>query len=329
MKSLIEDLKTGQLKRVYLLYGEEAYLKKQYRDKLRNALIQPDDTMNYAYYEGKDVNVREVIDLAETLPFFAERRLITLENTGWFKNASAEFAEYLKEMPETTSMIFVESEVDKRGKLYKALQSVGRAVELSKQDEGTLIRWIAADVKKEQKQITERTVRHFLNKVGTDMENIQKELEKLFCYTLDKDVITVEDVEAICTTQITNQIFDMVHAVAAKRQKQALDYYYDLLALKEPPMRILFLLTRQFKQLLEVKEMAGKGYAKNEIASKVGLHPFVVGKYQEQAKSFSAKELRTILEESVELEESVKTGNLTDTLGVELFIIKNAAANKN
>lgn len=329
MKSLIEDLKTGQLKRVYLLYGEETYLKKQYRDKLRNALIQPDDTMNYAYYEGKDVNVREVIDLAETLPFFAERRLITLENTGWFKNASGEFADYLKEMPETTSMIFVESEVDKRGKLYKALQSVGRAVELSKQDEGTLIRWIATDVKRERKQITERTVRHFLNKVGTDMENIQKELEKLFCYTLEKDVITVEDVEAICTTQITNQIFDMVHAVAAKRQKQALDYYYDLLALKEPPMRILFLLTRQFKQLLEVKEMAGKGYAKNEIASKVGLHPFVVGKYQEQAKSFSAKELRAILEESVELEESVKTGNLTDTLGVELFIIKNAAANKN
>lgn len=329
MKSLIEDLKTGQLKRVYLLYGEETYLKKQYRDKLRNALIQPDDTMNYAYYEGKDVNVREVIDLAETLPFFAERRLITLENTGWFKHASGEFADYLKEMPETTSMIFVESEVDKRGKLYKALQSVGRAVELSKQDEGTLIRWIATDVKRERKQITERTVRHFLNKVGTDMENIQKELEKLFCYTLEKDVITVEDVEAICTTQITNQIFDMVHAVAAKRQKQALDYYYDLLALKEPPMRILFLLTRQFKQLLEVKEMAGKGYAKNEIASKVGLHPFVVGKYQEQAKSFSAKELRAILEESVELEESVKTGNLTDTLGVELFIIKNAAANKN
>lgn len=329
MKSLKEDLKTGQLKRVYLLYGEEAYLKKQYRDKLRNALIQPDDTMNYAYYEGKDVNVREVIDLAETLPFFAERRLIILENTGLFKNASPEFADYLKEMPETTAMIFVESEVDKRGKLYKVLQSIGSAVELSKQDEGTLIRWIATGVKREQKQISEHTVRHFLNKVGTDMENLEKELEKLFCYTLDKDVITVEDVEAICTTQITNQIFDMVHAVAAKRQKQALDYYYDLLALKEPPMRILFLLTRQFKQLLEVKEMAGKGYAKNEIASKVGLHPFVVGKYQEQAKSFSAKELRAILEESVELEESVKTGNLTDTLGVELFIIKNAAANKN
>ena len=325
MKSLNEDLKTGQFNDVYLLYGEEAYLKKQYKDKLRNAMVAPDDTMNYAYYEGKGVNVKEIIDLAETLPFFAERRLIIMENTGFFKNATPELADYIKEMPESTSMIFIESEVDKRGKLYKAVQSKGRVVELGRQDEATLLRWIVGSVKREGKQISEGTVRYFLTKVGTDMENIQKELEKLFCYTLEKDKITVEDVETICTTQITNQIFDMVNAVADKQQRKALDYYYDLLALKEPPMRILFLLARQFKLLLEVKTLDKQGYARKDIASKTGLHPFVVGKYQEQAKSFSQKELRAIMEEGAEIEESVKTGSLTDTLGVELFIMKHSA----
>lgn len=325
MKSLNEDLKTGKFSRVYLLYGEEAYLKKQYKDKLRNAMVSPDDTMNYAYYEGKGINVKEIIDLAETLPFFAERRLIIMEDTGFFKNATPELADYIKEMPETTAMIFVESEVDKRGKLYKAVQSKGRAVELGKQDETTLLRWIAGSVKREGKQISEATIRHFLMKVGTDMENIQKELEKLFCYTLDKNAITIEDVEEICTTQITNKIFDMVNAVADKKQRVALDYYYDLLALKEPAMRILFLLTRQFKLLLEVKVLDRQGFAKKDIASKTGLHPFVVGKYQEQAKSFSKKELRAIMEESVDIEERVKTGRLTDTLGVELFIMKYSA----
>ena len=187
MKSLNEDLKTGQFNNVYLLYGEEAYLKKQYKDKLRNAMVAPDDTMNYAYYEGKGVNVKEIIDLAETLPFFAERRLIIMENTGFFKNATPELADYFKEMPESTSMIFIESEVDKRGKLYKAVQSKGRVVELGRQDEATLLRWIVGSVKREGKQISEGTVRYFLTKVGTDMENIQKELEKLFCYTLEKD----------------------------------------------------------------------------------------------------------------------------------------------
>lgn len=322
MKSLNEDLKTGQFNKIYLLYGEEAYLKKQYKEKLRNAMLSPDDTMNYAYYEGKGINVNEIIDLAETLPFFADRRLIIMEDTGLFKSASPELADYLKEMPDTTSIIFIESEIDKRGKLYKAVQNAGRAVELGRQDEATLIRWVASSIKRESKSVSEHTVRYFLAKVGTDMENIQKELEKLFCYAMGKDSITAEDVEAICTTQITNQIFDMVNAVADKQQKKALQYYYDLLALKEPPMRILFLLARQFKLLLEVKVMDQKGYGRKEIAEKTGINPFVVGKYQTQAKSFQTKELRNIIEDSVETEECVKTGRLTDTLGVELFIVK-------
>lgn len=327
MKSLNEDLKTGQFNKVYLLYGEEAYLKKQYKEKLRNAMLSPDDTMNYAYYEGKGINVNEVIDLAETLPFFAERRLIILEDTGLFKSASPELADYIKEMPDTTSMIFIESEVDKRGKLYKAVQSKGRAVELGRQDETMLVRWVAGSIKREHKNVSENTVRYFLSKVGTDMENIQKELEKLFCYAMEKDSITTEDVEAICTTQITNQIFDMVNAVADKQQKKALQYYYDLLALKEPPMRILFLLARQFKLLLEVKTMDQKGYGRKEIAEKTGINPFVVGKYQTQAKAFQMKELRSIIEDSVETEECVKTGRLSDTLGVELFIVRYSSQN--
>ena len=80
----------------------------------------------------------------------------------------------------------------------------------------------------------------FSHEVGEDMENIHGELEKLFCYTLGKQEITIHDIEEICTTHIDNKIFDMVNAVADQKQKQALMYYYDLLALKEPPMRILF-----------------------------------------------------------------------------------------
>lgn len=322
MKSLNEDLKTGQFNKVYLLYGEEAYLKKQYKDKLRNGILPADDTMNYAYYEGKGIVVHEIIDLAETLPFFAERRLIVLEDTGFFKSASQELAEYIREMPETTHMIFVESEVDKRSKMYKAVQSKGRAVELGRQDEMSLLRWVAGHIKREGKQMSENDIRYFLAKVGTDMENIQKELEKLFCYALDKQVMTAADVDAICTTQITNQIFDMVNAVADKEQKKALEYYYNLLALKEPAMRILFLLSRQFKLLLEVKAMDKQGFGRGEIAEKTGLAPFVVKKYQVQAKAFSERTLRKILEDGLETEEHVKTGRITDTLGVELFIIK-------
>lgn len=325
MKSLNEDLKSGQFRQIYFLFGEENYLKKQYKDRLTRALIPEGDTMNYAYYEGKGINVREVIDLAETMPFLGERRLIVIENSGFFKNASPELADYLKEVPETTSFIFVESELDKRGKLFKTVKERGRVVELARQDEQTLVRWVLGNVKREGKQTTEAAVRHLISKCGTDMENLQKEMEKLFCYTLDHDSISIADIEEICTTQITNQIFDMVNAVAEKRQKKALDLYYNLLALKEPPMRILYLLARQFRLLLEVKELAANGCDRKEIASKAGLHPFVVGKYVEQSGAFSDRKLREVLEESVEIEESVKTGRLQDVLGVELFIVKHSS----
>lgn len=322
MKSLNEDIKTGQFKPAYLLYGEEAYLKKQYKDKLTKAMLPESDTVNYAYYEGKGTNPAELIDLAETMPFFADRRLIVVENSGFFKNATPELADYIKNMPETACFIFVESEVDKRGKMYKAVKDKGRAVEMGRQDEKTLLYWLAGMVKKEGKQIKESTARYLVVKTGTDMENLEKEMEKLFSYTLGQTEITVQDVDEICTTQVTNKIFDMVEAVAAKQQKQALDYYYDLLALKEPPMRILYLLARQFKLLMEVKDLSGRGYDKPQIAKTAGLHPFVAGKYIKQCRSFSKEELRSIMEEAANTEEMVKTGRLNDRMSVELFIVK-------
>ena len=322
MKSLNEDIKTGQFKQAYLLYGEEAYLKKQYKDKLTKAMLPEGDTVNYAYYEGKGTNPAELIDLAETMPFFADRRLIVVENSGFFKNATPELADYIKNMPETACFLFVESEVDKRGKMYKSVKDKGRAVEMGRQDEKTLLYWLAGMVKKEGKQIKESTARYLVAKTGTDMENLEKEMEKLFSYTLGQTEITVQDVDEICTTQITNKIFDMVEAVATKQQKRALHYYYDLLALKEPPMRILYLLSRQIKLLMEVKDLSGRGYEKSQIVKTAGLHPFVAGKYIKQCHSFSKEELRSIMEDAANMEEMVKTGRLNDRMSVELFIVK-------
>lgn len=322
MKSINEDIKTGNFRQVYLLYGDEAYLKKLYRDKLKKAILPDGDTMNYAYYEGKGTNPSELIDLAETMPFFADRRLIIVENSGFFKNATPELADYIKGMPETACFVFVEQEVDKRGKLYKAVKDKGRVTELGKQDEKTLLVWIAGMVKREGRQIKESTARYLLSKVGTDMQNLEKEMEKIFSYTMGESEITAEAIDEICTTQVTNKIFDMVESVATKQQKKALDYYYDLLALKEPPMRILYLLTRQFKLLLEVKALLAKGYDKSTIAKEAGLHPFVAGKYMKQCRSFSEKTLRDIMEYSAQTEEMVKTGRLNDRMSVELFIVK-------
>lgn len=325
MKNLNEDLKSGSLKQVYLLTGEEAYLKNRYKKRLRDALIGKDDLMNFSSYAGKGIDIKQVIDCAETMPFFAERRMILIEDSGFFKNACPEIAEYLPQMPPETYVVFVEQEVDKRGKLYKAVKSLGRIVELDRQDARTLTAWVLGTLKKEGKNITQDALNLFLEKAGDDMERIANELEKLLCYVWDKNAIERGDVEAICTVTTENKIFDMIRAVAEKQQKAALDLYYDLLSLKEPPMRILFLIARQFNQMYQIKDLRDQGYDERTIASKAKLAPFIVKKSLSQAAKFKKDTLRDAVEDCVEMEESVKTGRLGDRLAVELLIVRYSA----
>ncbi len=131
-------------------------------------------------------------------------------------------------------------------------------------------------MEKNGRRITQRDVELLLTMTGTDMGNIRMELEKLISYTVGRDVVTAADLQAVCTTQTTNKIFDMVRAVTEKNQKRALDLYYDLLTLREPPMRILFLLAKQFRQICLTKKMSQEGLSQTEIASKLGVPSFVV-----------------------------------------------------
>ena len=321
MKQLNEDIKQGNFRQVYLLYGEERYLRRQYRDRLQKALCSEGDSMNTHFYEGKDINLGEIIDLAETLPFLSEHRVIFISNSGLFKSGGEKMAEYLADSNETAYFVFTEGEVDKRCKLFKTVQSRGYAAEFAVQDENTLKRWIAGVLNKEGKKITENTVQLLLTKTGTDMENIQMELEKLVCYCMDKEVIDDEAVETVCTTRISNHIFDMVNAIAARRQKEALELYYDLLALREPPMRILFLIARQCNLLLQTKELKSRGHDQRSIASKLGVPPFVAGKYLTQAAQFKTNALKDAVTKCVEAEEAVKRGLMNDMMSVEILIL--------
>ncbi len=323
MKTIDNDIKDGRIKRAYLLYGEERYLIRQYRDKLKKAIVTEDDTMNFSSFEGTEINQKEIIDLAETLPFFAEKRLIIMEDTGLFKKGGEDLAEYLPGASESTFFVFVEEEVDKRSKMYKAIgKSEGTAIEFSQQSDDTLARWVGGRIKKEGKGMTQAAYNLFIAKTGSDMENIDKELEKLLCYCLEKDTIEEADVEAITTEQIQSKVFDMVDAISNHKQKMALDLYYDLLALKEPAMRIMFLITRQFQMLMIVKSMSNKGFGNKDIASKAGCPEWAVKKYQAQGRGYSLEQLKKAVNDGVSYEEAVKTGQMNDQLAVELFIMQ-------
>lgn len=321
MKTLMEDIRAGRLKHVYLLYGEETYLVRQYKNKLKDLLSDEGDTMNTSFFEGKDTDPKKLIDLAETMPFFAEHRSIFIDGSGFFKKSPEDLAAYMEGIPESTYFIFTETDVDRRSRLYKQVKKHGYAAEFKRQKDSILTQWILGKLNSENKRVTRSVMELFLTKTGSDMETIDRELEKLLCYTMGREVITEQDVEAVCTDSLSGRIFEMVDAIAGKRQRRALELYYDLLALKEPPMRILFLITRQFQTLMHLKELADQGFDYKFMASKAGVPEFAVRKYIGQARKFSSQELRQAVRDGVQAEEDVKTGQMNDRLAVEMFLL--------
>ena len=322
MKNIQEDLKNGNFRQIYLLYGEEDYLIAQYRDKLLKALVPEGDTLNFSRFEGKDTRVSEVIDLCETIPFLSERRVILFENSGFFKNKCDELADYLPQIPDYLYLIFVEKQVDKRSRMYKALKDKGRAAELSMPDDKTLLTWIGTILGKNGRKIRTTDAGVLLQRTGSDMGNIKNELDKLIGYTEGRDMVTMADIDAVCTNRAENRVFDMVRAVADKDQKRAMLLYEDLLALREPPLKILFNLTREFRRMLLIKKMEREGTAQSEIAAVLGVKPFAVQKSSRCARRYTVSALEKILEEFAAADEDVKTGRLDDRLAVELMIVK-------
>lgn len=321
MKTIVAHIKEGKFSPVYLLYGQEDYLRLLYRDKLREAILPPEDTMNYSYFEGKDIDLGEVESIADTVPFFSEQRLILIENSGLFKKQN-DFADYLKTMPDTTKIIFVEAEVDKRNKLFKAVKKLGTVAELNGLPEKDLKVWAAAYLKKNGKNITEQNLLYFFQKVGVDMKSLENEMDKLIAYSMDETIITREMLDEVCVEQTEGKIFQMIDAIGMKDQDQALRLYYDLLEVREKPMSILFLVIRHFTILNQLKDLSRLGLAAGEVASKVGIPPFTVRKYQSQVKNFKGKEIIRNLERCAQVEQEIKTGLLLDQIGVELLIVE-------
>jgi len=159
MYTINDDIKAGKLRNVYLLCGAEHYLVVSYRQKLLRAFCNTSDRsalcedMNFTAFKGAGVLTEEIIGVAETLPFFADRRVILVEDTGLFAKEGDGLAEYLTKLSPTTAIIFVEENPDKRSRLYKAVEKYGHVADCKTQTEETLKRWVVTRVGNEGKKV--------------------------------------------------------------------------------------------------------------------------------------------------------------------------------
>ncbi len=322
MDEIKNNIKTGEFHHIYLLYGDEHYLRLQFRNRLTDALMPDNAGMNFGSYEGNSISEEAFIDQAETMPFFAERRVMVWNRSGFFKNAAALLPDYIKNIPDYLYLIFVEDAVDQRGRMFKAVKKYGHAADFARQDEKALSAWILRMLQDENLKIRSSAMSYLLSRTGTDMEHIRLETDKLIHYCAGKGEVTREAIDAVTADPVENQIFEMVRAITEGRRKDAMAMYTDLITLRESPLGILYLIGREYHRLMIVREMTERGASKSEIASKAGMPPFAVSRSQSLARRFSPNELEAIIGRCVQTEEDVKNGNLQDRLAVELLMME-------
>jgi len=328
MKRLAKELKEGKLEHnCYLFFGDEHYLIDLYESKMREYLEQMGDaSMNMDTFWGK-ADVADIFDAVETMPFLSEYRLVIVKNSGLFasgrKNDSAYVAGRLLDISQTGIIVFIEENVDKRSAVYKAVTRVGRAVEFLRPGESELATWIAREFKAYDISIDKAAAIYLSRIASSGMEQIYQEIKKLGAYCSDKKMVTAQDIDDICTKSLELKVFGLVDALAGKNADKALEIFENLMEVKESPIRVLSLIARQFRLILQCSQMRGK--QPRDIASAIGVQPFVVQECIKQGANFDKETLIQAMKDCLEADIKIKTGQLADTLALESIIVKYAA----
>ena len=324
MNKIKADIRNNHLLNYYLLYGSEEVLKKQYRDRLIKALLPEADEMNLSFFADAAIDALEIISIAETLPFFAEKRVICITDSDWFRTKTPDaFVNACVEFPESTYFIFLEKEIDKRNRLFKFVTEKGYACEIKTPGDEELISMVGKTLAKKGFSVTTSDVSYFLSRVGTDMSMIQNELDKLTSFCEGKDRITSEDIDAICSEIPEGKIFKMLDAIMSGETEKAFGLYYELLAAQEKSMNILAMLNRSYNQLYQTAVLSAEGKSRDQIIRITGLRDFQYDKNARLSKRKKIEEIYKDLEYGLDLEKKVKSGNLDEKIAVEIFLAKN------
>ena len=316
------DIEKQSFRPFYLFFGEEPYLRAQNRDKMRKALSDGTGDMNLLSVKGRDTDPQELVNFAETLPFFAERRTVFVEDSGFFKNGCAELEDYFKTPPASCVFVFTETQADRRGTLFKRVSERGRTVPCVRLDEAMLCKWVIDRMKGDGKKIRENAAQALIDRTGTEMLRIENERQKLSAYCADRDEITKKDVEQICSAYLAGMVYEMTDAIASGDRKGAMRQYLKMVQLMEPPAKILFYITRQFWQLLVAAEMIARGAEPDEVAREAGIQRFLYRKYADWCMKFRIRDLQDCLELCLNAEQDFKSGRMDKQIAIETLIAR-------
>lgn len=335
IENIEKELKSGNLQSLYLLYGEELFLLENSLKKMKALFGECIKGINYINID--DTNCSELISDIETPSFGYEKKLIIARNTGLFqkegkrKNSEVQklkdkISDYIKEnidiIKESVVLVFVEEDADNKQELYKTIEKLGIVCKFDFQKPIQIEKRIKGICNGYNVKIDDSTVRYFIECCGTNMQDLINEIRKLIEYAGDGGKIQKEDIDKLSIKKLESIIFDLTDNLGKKDIAKSLEVLKNLIYAKEPLQKILITLYNHFKKLYFVT-IALK--SNKDIISSLNLKPnqtFLVNKYKMQAKYFTDKDLKNILQELRDLDYNYKNGVIDLQVGLESILCR-------
>lgn len=291
----IQQFDKGTVKPLYVFQGQEYFLIEEAIDHVKQTLIQSETAdFNYGKFSGKDVQVGDVLDQAQTIPFLSKWRLIVL--TDVHEIAAPEqnrMISYLSNPNQSTCLIMTAEKLDGRTKFAQVLRQHAEIVQFWKLYDRDVPQWISTRAKQYNCTISLQAAAYLVDLVGNDLRQVDNELKKIVAYT-GAGELSIDVVQKVVGDIREHDIFELVDAVSEGNTIEALRILNQLLTEGEQPLKILMMVTRQFRLLWKVKAhlVEKRSLTAKQLAEKVGIPYRSAAHLQKQAQRFSQVQIK-------------------------------------
>jgi len=318
LTEMIKTLKIGELKHVYLFYGDENYLK----DFFTKTVLTRFDTNadGIIRLDGK-VTAGDIAEAAESSPLLMSSTVVIVRDSGLFKSGKTESDfSFLEELSEDSCIIFKESVVDARSSLFKLVSSCGIAYACNPQPEFEIVKILVHEANINNRSITQSAISLLFAGLGCDIYLLINEVDKLCMLVEEGGTIDERHVKYASELSIDAKIFDLTDGIAEKNKEKALLQLKALIDDKMAPQQILSAIANHFIKLNTVATLFSKGVTPREIAEKQGMYEFQVKKLISQSKGYTKKTIEKALSIISDTDVKGKNGGMDTLVGIELII---------
>lgn len=325
-----QAVRADRLPPLLMLHSEENYYLDQ-AVRLTSELVPRESRdFNLAVIHGRELKGAELVDQARTLPVFADRRVVIIKNLNEAPADQLEsFAGYLDAPVPETQLLITTASIDKRRKFYQRFAQAGEILEFRKLYENQIPQFVGEQAKAYGRTFTGAALKLFCRRVGGNLAEIVGEVEKLVNYVGARDFFEEDDVAAIVADTRTESVFALIDALCAGERGEALRLLDRLISDGQPPLVILSMLTRHFRQLWKTRALLAQGVPQKDLPRRIGINPYFLGNLVAQARRYADEQLHEIYPRLLAVDQALKSsGDPRAYLEELLFLLTARATDK-